>query len=58
MDFSQIETKDVTLDDVWSLDLAKLDSWRCVRENTAGETAFREMGEGEDAEGSDDDDSD
>ena len=31
-------------DDIWSLDLAKLDGWKCVRENTVGEEAFRELG--------------
>lgn len=30
-------------DDLWSLDLNKLDGWRCVRENTVGEEAFREL---------------
>ncbi|KFM23343.1 Kelch domain-containing protein 4 [Auxenochlorella protothecoides] len=28
---------DVVLDDVWSLDLSKLDGWTCVQENTGGE---------------------
>lgn len=32
----------MTLDDFWSLDLKKLDGWRCVTENTAGEDAFRD----------------
>lgn len=30
-------------DDVWSLDLNKLDGWKCVKENTVGEDAFREL---------------
>lgn len=34
-------------DDIWSLDLAKLDGWKCVRENTVGEEAFRELGSDE-----------
>jgi hypothetical protein len=33
---------DVTLDDLWALDLQKLSGWRCVKENTAGEEAFRD----------------
>lgn len=33
---------DVTLDDLWSLDLSKLNGWRCVKENTEGEEAFVE----------------
>ena len=31
---------DICLDDHWSLDLKKLDGWRCLHENTAGEDAF------------------
>lgn len=30
-------------DDIWSLDLNKLDGWKCVRENTVGEDAFKEL---------------
>lgn len=30
-------------DDLWSLDLSKLDGWRCVRENTVGEEAFKDL---------------
>ena len=36
----------MTLDDLWSLDLARLDGWRCVRANTAGEDAFRDDSSG------------
>jgi hypothetical protein len=32
-----VESKDVTLDDIWKLDLIKLDGWTCVKENTVGE---------------------
>ena len=39
---AQIAHTDVTLDDIWSLDLVKLNGWRLVRENTAGEDAFRD----------------
>ena len=37
---SQVAHTDVTLDDLWLLDLQKLQGWRCVKENTAGEEAF------------------
>ena len=33
----QIALDDVTLDDLWSLDLNKLDGWHCVKENTSGD---------------------
>ena len=39
---SQVAHTDVTLDDIWSLDLVKLNGWRIVRENTAGEDAFKD----------------
>jgi hypothetical protein len=55
---SQVALNDVTLDDLWSLDLKKLDGWRCVKENTAGEDAFRddewESGSDADAAAADD----
>jgi hypothetical protein len=41
--------KEVTLDDLWRLDLSKLDGWRLVRANTAGEEAFK-GGEGSGSE--------
>ena len=54
----QVALNDVTLDDLWSLDLKKLDGWRCVKENTAGEDAFRdeewESGSEADADAADD----
>ena len=28
---------------MWSLDLSKLDGWRCVKENSMGEEAFRDV---------------
>lgn len=31
----------VTLDDMWCLDLVKLDGWTMVKENTMGEEVFR-----------------
>ncbi len=37
---TQVAHTDVTLDDVWSLDLMKLNGWRCVKENTEGDEAF------------------
>lgn len=33
---AQLVLTDVTLDDLWKLDLKKLHSWECVIENTAG----------------------
>lgn len=33
----QIALDDISLDDLWALDLNKLDGWRCVKENTAGD---------------------
>jgi hypothetical protein len=33
----QIALDDVSLDDLWALDLNKLDGWRCVKENTTGD---------------------
>ncbi|CAD7702273.1 unnamed protein product [Ostreobium quekettii] len=38
----EVGDRDVTLDDVWALDLGKLDGWRCLRENSAEEQAFQE----------------
>ncbi len=37
-----MEAEDVTLDDIWRLDLAKLDGWQCVQENTQGEEIFKQ----------------
>lgn len=37
----EIEHTDVVLDDLWALDLAKLEGWRCVKENSAGEEVFK-----------------
>ena len=33
----QIALDDVSLDDMWTLDLNKLDGWHCVKENTTGD---------------------
>lgn len=33
----QIALDDVSLDDIWSLDLNKLDGWTCVKENSSGD---------------------
>lgn len=43
-------------DDLWSLDLNKLDCWRCVKENAVGEEAFRELSSDEWETGSDEED--
>jgi hypothetical protein len=46
----EIGHTDVVLDDLWSVDLNKLDGWKVVKENTAGEDAFKEWSEGEGSE--------
>jgi hypothetical protein len=43
----EIGHTDVVLDDLWSVDLNKLDGWKVVKENTAGEDAFKEWSEGD-----------
>ena len=48
----QIALADIQLDDLWSLDLAKLDGWKCLKENTAGGEEELEHSEGSDSEGS------
>lgn len=40
--YLQVAHTDVVLDDIWTFDLAKLDGWKCVKENTQGEEAFKE----------------
>jgi hypothetical protein len=44
----------VTLDDIWSLDVVKLDGWKLIKDNTAGKEDFAENG----AEESESEDSD
>lgn len=39
----EIEHTDINLDDLWSLDLNKLDGWRCIKENSVGEDAFKNL---------------
>ena len=39
-----------TLDDMWCLDLNKLDCWQCMKENSSGEEAFRELSDEEEDE--------
>jgi N-acetylneuraminic acid mutarotase len=46
----EIGHTDIVLDDLWTLDLVKLDGWQCVKENTAGEDAFKELQEDSDDE--------
>lgn len=36
----EIGDKEVTLDDLWTLDLAKLDGWHMVKDNTVGQADF------------------
>lgn len=38
---SQVAHTDMYLDDIWCLDLGKLDGWKCVKENTEGEAVFK-----------------
>ena len=44
----EIGHSDVVLDDMWSVDLNKLDGWKCVKANTAGEEAFKELSDDDD----------
>lgn len=37
----EVGEKEITLDDMWRLDLAKLDGWQLVKENTVGEEIFK-----------------
>lgn len=39
----EIGHTDVVLDDIWCLDLNKLDGWKCMKENSGGEEAFKEL---------------
>ncbi|GAB4820430.1 hypothetical protein N2152v2_007476 [Parachlorella kessleri] len=52
----EIETADVNLDDMWSLELNKLDGWRCVKENSMGEEAFKDISTDEEDSSSSDSD--
>ena len=52
----QIATDDISLDDLWALDLNKLDGWRCVKENTTGDIKeLMSSDEGSDSNDSEDD---
>ena len=48
----------MVLDDLWTLDLAKLDGWKCLRENTEGEEVFKEDSDWESDDGKDGEDTD
>ncbi|KIZ00809.1 Kelch domain-containing protein 4 [Monoraphidium neglectum] len=37
----EVGDKEITLDDMWRLDLQKLDGWTLVQENTVGEEVFK-----------------
>lgn len=52
----QIALDDVTLDDIWCVDLNKLDGWKCVKENTSGE--IKESLSSDEDDSSDNNDSD
>ncbi|KAL4853408.1 Kelch domain-containing protein 4 [Chlorella vulgaris] len=51
----EIGHTDIVLDDLWSLDLSKLDGWKCLKANTATDDAFRELSDGEWESGTDSD---
>jgi len=38
----EIGEKEITLDDMWSLDVTRMDGWRLIKENTVGDEIFRE----------------
>ncbi|GFR48646.1 hypothetical protein Agub_g10599 [Astrephomene gubernaculifera] len=44
----EVGSKEVTLDDMWALDVGKLDGWQLVRENTVGEELLKKAGAGGD----------
>lgn len=46
----EVGTKEVTLDDMWALDLAKLDGWQLLKENTSGEEVLAAGAAGSDSE--------
>ena len=53
---AQIALDDISLDDLWALDLNKLDGWRCIKENTTGDVKESlESDRSSNATGSDDD---
>jgi hypothetical protein len=37
----EVGEAEITLDDMWCLDLVKLDGWQLVKENTVGEEVFK-----------------
>ena len=38
----QVAHTDITLDDLWALDLSRLDGWKCLQPNTAGDDIFED----------------
>uniref|UniRef100_A0A383WDZ9 DUF4110 domain-containing protein n=1 Tax=Tetradesmus obliquus TaxID=3088 RepID=A0A383WDZ9_TETOB len=50
----EVGESEITLDDLWSLDLVKLDGWQLVKENTVGEEVFKAAAAKAGAAGSDD----
>ena len=48
----------VTLDDLWRLDLAKLDGWENIKDNTAGKEEFEEEASDWESDDGDDDEDD
>ena len=39
----EVLDRDISLDDIWCLDLMKLNGWQCVKPNSAGEEVFQEV---------------
>ena len=37
----EIGEQEITLDDMWTLDLVKMDGWELIKENTGGEEVFK-----------------
>ena len=47
-------SNELTLNDMWSLDVAKLDGWRCVEVGNAPQEADEPSDDGDNGSGSDD----
>lgn len=41
----EILEREITLDDIWKLNLKNYDGWHCIKENTVGDDAFKEDAE-------------
>lgn len=54
----EIESTDINLDDLFCLDLNKMDGWQCKQENSVGDDAFETASSEDEEDGSDASDSD